>query len=109
MEVVRSHRDVCNLIGTTARIPSMLLCHEYPYLAGLFYCSCRHREFGFQSILMFSPSVRGNAPTMASADFCYPIPTPRDAGSQWQDYRPPRVMRVTFTLIPAASTSAVSV
>ena len=48
-------------------------------------------------------------PTMASADFCPPIPTPHDAGSQWQVDRPPRVMRATFTLIPAASTSAVSV
>ncbi len=48
-------------------------------------------------------------PTMASADFCPPIPTPRDASSQWQVDRPPRVMRATFTLIPAASTSAVSV
>ena len=46
---------------------------------------------------------------MASADFCCPIPTPRDVGSQLQDSRPPRVMRVTFTLMPAASTSAVSV
>ena len=46
---------------------------------------------------------------MASADFCYPIPTPHDVGSQWQDNRPPKVMRVTFPLIPAASTSAVSV
>ena len=48
-------------------------------------------------------------PTIASADFCPPIPTPRDASSQWQVDRPPRVMRATFTLIPAASTSAVSV
>jgi hypothetical protein len=46
---------------------------------------------------------------MASADFCCPIPAPCDAGSQWQGNRPPRVMRVTFTLMPAASTSAVSV
>ena len=48
-------------------------------------------------------------PTIASADFCPPIPTPRDASSQWQADRPPRVMRATFTLMPAASTSAVSV
>ena len=46
---------------------------------------------------------------MASADFCNPIPIPHDSGSQWQDHRPPRVMRVTFALMPAASTSAVSV
>lgn len=46
---------------------------------------------------------------MTSADFCHPIPAPLDAGSQRQDDRPPRVMRVTFPLIPAASTTAVSV
>ena len=46
---------------------------------------------------------------MASADFYHPIPTPHGAGSQWRDGRSPRVMRVTFPLIPAASTSAVSV
>jgi hypothetical protein len=46
---------------------------------------------------------------MASADFCNPIPIPLDNGSQWQDHRPPRVMRVTFPLIPAASTFTVSV
>ena len=46
---------------------------------------------------------------MASADFCHLIPTPLDAGSLWQDNKPPRVMRVTFPLIPAAYTSTVSV
>ncbi len=58
---------------------------------------------------MFGPSVCGYKPTMASADFCCPIPAPLDAGSQWQNNRPPKVMRVTFTLIPAASTSTASV
>ena len=57
----------------------------------------------------FSPSVCGNKPTTASADFYHPIPTPRDVSSQWQADRSPKVMRVTFPLIPAASTSAVSV
>ena len=58
---------------------------------------------------MFGPSVTGPSPTMASADFCGPIRPPRGSRSQWQDSRPPRVRRVTFTLIPAAYTSAVSV
>ena len=58
---------------------------------------------------MFSPSVSGNQPTMASADFCTPIPTPYDASSQRQEYRSPKVMRVTFPLIPAAYTTTVSV
>ena len=30
---------------------------------------------------MFGPSVRGNAPTMASAEFWLPIPAPHGAGS----------------------------
>ena len=34
---------------------------------------------------------------------------PHDTGSLWQSGRPPEVMRVTFPLIPAASTTAVSV
>ena len=46
---------------------------------------------------------------MASADFCTPIPTPHGAGSQRQGCRPPKVMHVTFPLIPAASTTTVSV
>ena len=46
---------------------------------------------------------------MAFADFCQPIPTSYDAGSTRQVDRPPRVIRVTFTLMPTASTSAPSV
>jgi hypothetical protein len=46
---------------------------------------------------------------MASADFCYLINTPLDVSSTRQDNRPPRVRRATFALMPAASTSAVSV
>ena len=47
--------------------------------------------------------------TMASADFCSPIPTRYRADSTWQANRPPRVMRATFLLIPAAYTSMLSV
>ena len=46
---------------------------------------------------------------MASADFYRLIPMSHDTGSLWQSGRPPEVMRVTFPLIPAASTPAVSV
>jgi hypothetical protein len=60
-------------------------------------------------LIVFSPSVYGNKPTMASADFCCPIPISLDTGSQWQNNRPPKVMRVTFPLMPAEYTSAVSV
>ena len=47
--------------------------------------------------------------TMASADFCQPIPTPLDAGSTMQVGRSPRVRRATFTLMPAAFTALLSV
>ena len=47
---------------------------------------------------------------MASADFCRSIMAPLDAiSTQWQIDRPPRVMRVTFPLIPAAYTTTASV
>ena len=58
---------------------------------------------------MFSPSTAGQQPTMASADFCRPIPLPLGNGSPRQDHRSPRVMRVTFPLMLAAYTSTVSV
>jgi hypothetical protein len=57
---------------------------------------------------MFSPSVDGDQPTMASADFYCPILISRDNSSQWQSNKPPKLMRVTFTLMPAVSTSALS-
>jgi len=45
----------------------------------------------------FSPSsLWYQATTTASADFCQPIPTPRDVGSTRQIDRPPRVRRATF-------------
>ena len=47
--------------------------------------------------------------TMASADFCQPIPAPLDAGSTRQVDRSPRVRRATFTLMPAAFTAVLSV
>ena len=46
---------------------------------------------------------------MASADFCQPIPAPLDAGSTRQVGRSPRVRPATFTLMPAASTTVLSV
>ncbi len=82
-----------------------------------FGCHCRFVSWSVSSsisaaysrLVMFSPSVAGQQPTMASADFCRPIPSPSESGSHWQDSRPPRVMRTTFPLIPAAYTSTGSV
>ena len=108
MGVFLLHRDACCSDRGAARVPPASLgnrcrCHR------LFCYSRRHRGSGPNLFHMFCPSVCGNKPTMASADFCCPIPSPCSDGSQWQDNRPPRVRRVTFPLIPAASTSAVSV
>ena len=50
-----------------------------------------------------------NPTIMAAADFCQPIPAPHDAGSTRQIDRPPRVRRATFTLMPAAFTTVLSV
>ena len=58
---------------------------------------------------MFRPSAGSSKPTMPSDDFCQPIPAPLNAGSTRQVDRPPRVRRVTCTLIPAAFTTAPSV
>lgn len=46
---------------------------------------------------------------MASADSQRPIPTPLDVSSTWQAAGPPRVMRVTFMLMPVGSTPCLSV
>ena len=46
-----------------------------------------------------------SAATMASADSHHPIPTPRDVSSTRQAGGPPRVMRVTFMLMPVGFTS----
>jgi hypothetical protein len=60
---------------------------------------------------MFSPSLYGNKATTASADFCHSILILLSISSpnNRQNDRPPKVMRVTFTLMPAASTPTVSV
>ena len=50
-----------------------------------------------------------NPTNMASADFCCPIPPPLDGSSTRQNNRSPRVRCATFTLIPAAFTTVLSV
>jgi hypothetical protein len=54
-------------------------------------CS-RHSDLPFNDSDRFSPSSRIIPTTMASADFCLPIPSPYDDSSTWQVDRPPRVM-----------------
>ncbi len=59
---------------------------------------------------MFSPSLYGHKTHMASADFCHPFTKPLGIVSpNGQNDRPPRVRRMTFTLIPAVYTPTVSV
>ena len=59
---------------------------------------CRHRNSSVPSDTSFSALRQGGQfpATMASADFCRPVPTPLDAGSTRQIDRSPRVMHVTF-------------
>jgi hypothetical protein len=92
------------------RVPPATLPGQEVLLSASVCNCCDHRGSGFP-IRLASSALQWpvKPPTMASADFCPPIPPPHDSGSQWQVDRSPRVMRATFTLIPAASTSAVSV
>ena len=57
--------------------------------------------------LMAGSALRGavRATTMASADSHPSIPTPHDVSSTRQNDGPPRVMRVTFMLMPVGFTS----
>ena len=87
-----------------------ILSSIYYGFKGLFRASVLNHQRSLAYITYrFCPSVCGNKPTMASAGFYHPIPTSHDVCSQWQADRPPKVTRVTFALISAVSTSAVSV
>ena len=55
-------------------------------------------ECGFEMVIL--PELRFQATTMASADFCQPMPTPCDVSSTRQADRSPRVRRATVTLMP---------
>gem|GEM_PF-2608246 len=104
------HRDLCRLNWVLSRaLPATLSSEEEHFRSSVCDC-CDHRDPGFPICIAYSALQQlVKPPTIASADFCPPIPSPHDNGSQWQVTRSPRVMHVTFTLIPAASTSAVSV
>ena len=74
------------------------------------FCDCvRHRHSGSYPVLHVRAFSPVGGPTMPFAYFCTLIPTRCRAGSTWQADRPPRVMRVTFPLMPAAYTSMLSV
>ena len=103
-------RDLCCLNRVLLQVLPATLPGEKVPLSPFICNSCGHRNSGFPIRTTCSAlQLPVKQPTMASADFCPPIPPPHDSGSQWQVDRYPRVMRATFTLIPAAFTSAVSV
>ena len=110
MGVGRNRRDLCRLGRILSRGLPATLAGKQARLSASF-CNCLdHRGCGFPIRLACSAlQWLVTPPTTASADFCPPIPPPHDSGSQWQVGRSPRVMHATFTLIPAAFTSAVSV
>ena len=101
----RSPRRACRLVPVISQVPpatapgkgrplSLPVCNSTPHRA------IRHPIHLTCSALQWAVTP----PTMASADFCTPITPPRSSASLWQACRPPRVMRATFTLMPAAST-----
>ena len=103
-------RDRCRLHRLLLRVPPATLLGEEKPFRFSFCDSCSHRDTGFPIRIACSALQRRvKPPSMASADFCPPIAPPHGSTSQRQTDRPPRVMRATFTLMPAASTSAVSV
>ena len=110
MGVGLPRRDLCRPSRILSRVLPATLTGGKEHFCSFVCNSCGHR--GTRSPIRLACSALQllvKQPTMASADFCSSIPPPHDSGSQWQINRPPRVMRATFTLIPAASTSAVSV
>ena len=110
MGVGLNRRDLCRLGRVLSRVPPATLPGKEVLLSASVCNFCDHRGSGFPIRLACSAlQWLVKPPTMASADFCPPIPPPHDSGSQWQVGRSPRVMHATFTLIPAASTSAVPV
>src|SRR5690606_16044694 len=99
-------RDPRRLIQVLSRVPPATLPGEEEHFRSSICDSIDHRGPGCPfrtacSVLRWL--VR--PPTTTSADFCPPLPTPLDASSQRQVNRPPRVMRATFTLMPAAFTA----
>ncbi len=97
--------------------PTPYPCRFRPLLSGmgsgisaLLSCICLDIEIQAPvTSFTFGPSARSDEPTMPSADFCRFIPPPHDGSSTRQTSRSPRVMRATFTLVPAAYTSTLSV
>ncbi len=99
-------RNPCRLVQVLSRVPPATLPGEEEHCRSSVCDSSGHRGPGGPiriacSVLQWQ--VR--PPTTTSADFCPPIPPPHDSGGLWQVVRPPRVMRATFTLMPAASTA----
>jgi hypothetical protein len=110
MGVGLHRRDLCHPSRILSRVLPATLTGGKEHFCSLVCNSCGHRGTRFPIRLACSAlQLLVKQPTMASADFCSSIPPPHDSGSHWQINRSPRVMHVTFTLIPAAFTSAVSV
>ena len=83
---------------------------HFPALRPSYEASAQYKQqYGPKTYNRFSPSLNGSPAAMASADFCQPIPKPLSFGSTVQVDRSPRVRHATFTLMPAAFTSVLSV
>ena len=83
---------------------------HFPALRPSYEASAQYKQqYGPKTDNRFRPSLNGSPATMASADFCQPIPKPLSFGSRVQVDRSTRVRHATFTLMPASSTSVLSV
>lgn len=110
MEVSLHRRDLCRPSRILSRVLPATLPGGKEHFSSSVCDSCGHRGTGLPiRLACLALQLLVKQPTMASADFCPPIPPPHDSSSQRQIDRSPRVMHATFTLMPAASTSAVSV
>ena len=106
----RSRRGACRLVPVISRVPPATSPSKGRHLSLPVRDSCPQRATR-RPIRLTCSALQWpvTPPTMASADFCTPIAPPRSSASPRQARRPPRVMRATFTLMPAASTPAAPV
>ena len=103
-------RGACRLTPGISRVPPATSPGKGRPLSLPVCDSCPHRAIRRPIRLTCSALQWAvTPPTMASADFCTPIAPPHSSASLRQACRPPRVMRATFTLMPAASTPAAPV
>ena len=103
-------RDACRTTPFLSRFPTTTRRDGAGHHSPAFCCSFRHRNSGLPPLLHVPPFIGWSVRLLwllltsdhPSRNLSIPV-------AQGRSVRPPRVMRVTFTLIPAAFTSTPSV